>query len=116
MYAQQTEQKWGKATVHYITPPVEQNNAVHASSGVIDYFILVYHYGISEVDGNHCPFNPSCSRFFLQAVHKTNFFQGLCMFSDRFTRDANIVNRENNYRLDPVTFHFDDPVEKYILK
>jgi putative component of membrane protein insertase Oxa1/YidC/SpoIIIJ protein YidD len=116
LFAQQALQKWGKGTVHYTDQPAVQAENRQNDGGLLKSVMWFYHVGISEADGEHCPFNPTCSHFFLVAVHETNFFQGLCMFMDRFTRDSYPLNREKNYPFDPVTRHFNDPVEKYILK
>ncbi len=60
-------------------------------------FQSLYHSLISDYDGNNCPFTPTCSAFFVEAVRETNLFQGALMFADRFTRDLNFIER-NKYR------------------
>lgn len=74
-----------------------------------------YWFFISDVDGANCPFYPSCSSFFFQSVKYTNILQGTLMFFDRFTRDTNIIDRNEHYPFyDRV--HFYDPVKLYTLK
>ena len=51
----------------------------------------------SDLDGDNCPFNPSCSSFFVESVKETNIFQGTLMLADRLTRDTNFFNRQHHY-------------------
>lgn len=74
-----------------------------------------YWYFVSDVDGANCPFQPSCSSFFLQSIKKTNIIQGTLMFFDRFTRDTNFLNREKHYPYYDKN-HFYDPLNNYLLK
>lgn len=76
--------------------------------------VYSYWFFISDVDGDNCPFYPSCSRFFLQAVKATNFAQGVLMFFDRFIRDTNFMNRNLHYPYFD-NHHFYDPVALYTL-
>lgn len=81
------------------------------------YWILV-----SDLDGDNCPFHPSCSSFLIDAIEETNLFQGTLMFFDRFTRDSNPVNRNIHYPVyrnkryyDPITLYTIDAQKiKYI--
>lgn len=73
-----------------------------------------YWFFISDVDGDNCPFRPSCSGFLIQAVKETNLPQGTLMFFDRFTRDLNIFGRMNKYPRYGA-LHFYDPVDLYTL-
>jgi putative component of membrane protein insertase Oxa1/YidC/SpoIIIJ protein YidD len=76
--------------------------------------INTYWIFISDLDGDNCPFHPSCSSFFLESIEETNLIQGTLMFFDRFTRDSNPVNREEHY---PVykNYRFYDPPKLYTL-
>ncbi len=74
----------------------------------------LYWFAFSDLDGDNCPFHPSCSAFFVQAVKQTNFVQGLLMFADRFTRDTNFFKSREQYKIDE-TGKLYDPVEKYTL-
>lgn len=77
-------------------------------------FALLYWFFISDLDGDNCPFRPSCSRFLIDAVSETNLPQGVLIFFDRFTRDTNVFNRENKYpRYEDSRFY--DPVTLYAL-
>ncbi|RJP70911.1 MAG: membrane protein insertion efficiency factor YidD [Ignavibacteriales bacterium] len=75
----------------------------------------VYKIFISDVDGDNCPFEPTCSAFFIESVRQTNLIQGSLMFADRFTRDLNFLKVLNHY---PVTkrARFFDPTENYKLE
>jgi len=66
------------------------------------------------VDGENCPFNPSCSGFLIEAIKETNLPQGTLMFFDRFTRDLNIFGRMNHYPRYGA-LHLYDPVDLYTL-
>lgn len=99
----QTEKiKWGKADHSYRIDsstqirdyPINFNNPLNA---IANSFIKAYQYFISDLDGDNCPFHPSCSSFFLDAVEETNIVQGTLMFIDRFTRDASVVGRFDRY-------------------
>ncbi len=74
-----------------------------------------YSFFISDHDGDNCPFYPTCSEFFVQAVRETNFFQGFFMFADRFTRDTNLLKGMKHYPLH-VSERFYDPVCNYKLE
>ena len=74
-----------------------------------------YWFFISDVDGDNCPFYPSCSRFFVESVRETNLIQGTLMFFDRFTRDTNFIGRDKHYPR-YGTNHYYDPVSLYLLK
>lgn len=73
---------------------------------------VAYYRLFSDYDGDNCPFYPSCSSFFVQAVDKTNIIKGSLMFADRFTRDLNFFKSFNSY---PIykTGKFYDPVYRY---
>jgi len=70
---------------------------------------------ISDVDGDNCPFYPTCSAFLVDAVEKENFFIGSLIFADRFTRDFNITKRRGAYPLHSNGRLF-DPVKNYSLR
>lgn len=59
--------------------------------------INAYWFLVSDLDGDNCPFHPSCSAFLLEAVNDTDYFQGILMFFDRFTRDASFIGRSIRY-------------------
>ncbi len=73
-----------------------------------------YSFFISDLDGDNCPFHPSCSNFFVQGVKETNILQGILMFADRFTRDSNFLKGRTNYSLH-ISGKLFDPVSNYKL-
>ncbi len=83
------------------------------TTGFVSFLRNSYQFLISDYDGNNCPFYPSCSKFFVEAVQKTNLFEGFLMFADRFTRDLNYFNR-GNYEVKKFGKLYDPP-DKYIL-
>lgn len=80
----------------------------------VKLFIMGYWFFISDLDGDNCPFTPTCSSFLLQSVKETNVIQGALMFGDRFMRDANIFGREEHYPVIKENHYF-DPVVNYFL-
>ena len=100
--AQTDPYKWRKADISYQIKPVniERNYDIEIGS-VTDMFVSAlthtYWIFISDVDGDNCPFSPSCSLFFIQSVKETNIVQGTLMFADRLTRDTNFINRVYRY-------------------
>ena len=114
-------QKWGKANYSYLIPDKEAAGKRNYSlSGenlgrvVLKSFADLYWFFISDVDGDNCSFNPTCSSFFVLAVEKTNILQGTLMFADRFTRDLNLFKPGNYPHVQDG--HFYDPVMLYTLK
>ncbi len=100
--AQTEAQRWGKADISYQvkSPYTERNYGIEKAS-VTDMFVSSFAHAywilISDVDGDNCPFSPSCSSFFVQSVKETNIFQGTLMFADRLTRDTNFFYRQYHY-------------------
>ncbi|MCX8009515.1 MAG: membrane protein insertion efficiency factor YidD [Ignavibacteria bacterium] len=82
------------------------------------YFLqpLIYLYQelVSNFDGDNCPFEPSCSNFFLEGVRRTNLIEAILIFSDRLIRDFNVFNRKD-YPLSK-NGKLLDPIEKYLLE
>jgi len=118
--AQSGMAKWGKSEVSY-TIPAHDSHRNYSYDGetvlsvVPKTIIMGYWFLISDVDGDNCPFSPSCSSFFMESVKVTNIIQGTLMFADRFTRDMNIFNRAAKYP-EIRNGRYYDPPEKYILK
>jgi hypothetical protein len=118
-YAQTDWVKWGKADYNYqVNSPVSQRDFSFDLSNpgrfILKSFANVYWLFISDVDGDNCSFNPTCSAFFIQSVEKTNIVQGTLMFFDRFTRDMDIFGKMNHYPRVPDG-HLFDPPNLYIL-
>ncbi len=99
----QTElQKWGKADISYqVKSPYTERSYGIEKGTVTDVLVTslthAYWIFISDVDGDNCPFSPSCSSFFVESVKETNILQGTLMFADRLTRDTNFFNRQHHY-------------------
>lgn len=116
-FSQTEKEKWGKNETSYIQ--VNDNiKKEYSFSGdtpfefIINSSVYVYRIIFSNLDGENCPFHPSCSYFLIESVKETNIFQGVLMFMDRFTRDLNFVERNKKYSRhrsgkfnDPVLFY-----------
>jgi putative component of membrane protein insertase Oxa1/YidC/SpoIIIJ protein YidD len=111
--------KWEKSDTSY----AQRNTYVgrdysitgnNISQIIVKSFTSAYWFFISDVDGDNCPFDPSCSRFLIEAVKETNLPQGVLMFFDRFTRDLNVFGRLNKYPRFGATSYY-DPVTLYTL-
>lgn len=119
LYSQFDLAKWGKTEISYIKKTERQSRdysvrTESVSQLMLKPFISAYWFFISDLDGDNCPFRPSCSKFLIEAVNETNLPQGVLMFFDRFTRDMNIFNRADKYpRYDDS--HYFDPVSLYTL-
>jgi len=119
LFPQTDYEKWTKAEISYeMNSPAKEReysfNGNNAGEVVMKTFINAYWFFISDVDGDNCPFKPSCSSFFKESVKLTNVFQGTLMFADRFTRDMNFFERQKHYPRH-VNGKFYDPPELYIL-
>jgi putative component of membrane protein insertase Oxa1/YidC/SpoIIIJ protein YidD len=115
--AQTDWERWGAKEVSYELPQIEKKDYTFDRSGIINSAMSVfqntYYFLISDLDGDNCPFHPTCSNFFVQSVKATNIFHGALMFADRFTRDLNLF-KKGQY---PVykNGRYYDPVENYKL-
>jgi len=74
-----------------------------------DWFASSVWRHISEVDGQRCPSEPTCSSYSAQAFRKHGFFMGWLMTVDRLIHEADegrqstLVRRYGQYKiLDPV--------------
>ena len=111
--------KWQKAALSYEKPDnfIPRNYSFESNDPVefvAKSFTNAYWFFISDVDGDNCPFRPSCSVFFLEAAKETNIFQASLMFFDRFTRDMNFV--KGTYHYPHVSSgYFYDPPQNYTL-
>jgi hypothetical protein len=118
--AQTDLEKWEKADCSYAQKikQVGRDYSIEAdniSQFIVNSFTSAYWFFISDVDGDNCPFEPTCSRFFVEAVKETNLPQGVLMFFDRFTRDINVYDRLKKYpHLGAATYY--DPVTLYTLE
>jgi len=111
--------KWGKTEINYEKPNRfrHRNYSYHETSIpriAVKSLANAYWFFISDVDGDNCPFQPTCSSFLLQSVKETNLVQGTLMFFDRFTRDYNFIKRYERYPR-VKNGHYYDPVTLYTL-
>jgi len=112
--------KWEKADFDYRKPnnyrhrDYSLDNDSSVSRYVVKATANIYWYFISDLDGDNCPFRPSCSAFFVESSKQTNIFQGTLMFFDRFTRDINIYKRHEHYPRVTDGYYY-DPVSLYTL-
>lgn len=119
-FAQTDWQRWEKSDPDYLKKDNSLSRRDYSySDNSLSYilsktFVNAYWFLISDLDGDNCPFYPSCSSFLIQSIEETNLFQGIVMFFDRFTRDSNPVGRENHY---PIykNYRFYDPPGLYTL-
>ena len=106
--------KWQKAELFYEIP---DNNfprnysfeAANAGEFITKSFTNAYWFFISDVDGDNCPFRPSCSVFLLESIKETNIFQASLMFFDRFTRDMNLAKGYYHYPHIRSRYFYDPP-------
>ena len=110
--AQDEWEKWGEADISYELPQISKREASPGSS-VLTGMQKAYRFLISDLDGDNCPYHPSCSSFLVEAVKETNIIQGIIMYSDRFVRDLNVFKSG----LYPVhkSGHYYDPPKNYSL-
>lgn len=88
-------EKWEKKEISY-SGELVINRA--EKSGFLNAVKDVYRFLISDVDGDNCPFTPTCSSFFTEAASEYGIISGGLMFADRFTRDMNLL-KGNKYPL-----------------
>lgn len=117
--AQTDWQRWEKTKSNYLKETIHSQRDYSYQDNSLSYIfsktlINAYWLLISDIDGDNCPFHPTCSAFFIEAIDETNLIQGTLMFFDRITRDTNPVSRENHY---PVykNFRYFDPPQLYTL-
>jgi putative component of membrane protein insertase Oxa1/YidC/SpoIIIJ protein YidD len=111
--------KWEKAEFQYEKKNHHRHRDYSFEAGSVSGFVAkslanTYWFLISDLDGDNCPFRPSCSAFFVEAAKETNFLQGILMFADRFTRDYNIYKRHEHYP-HVKDGHYYDPASHYTL-
>jgi len=96
-----------------------KNDEVHKSkllenNSFLSILKKSYSVLISDLDGDNCPFYPTCSSFFVQAVQETNILKGTLMFADRFTRDSNLFKSKFHYPYH-ISGKFYDPITNYFM-
>jgi putative component of membrane protein insertase Oxa1/YidC/SpoIIIJ protein YidD len=118
-FSQLDQFKWKKAFISYENPNEFRNRdySFHTENPfdfIKKSFANAYWFFISDVDGDNCPFRPSCSSFFIQSINETDIFQASLMFFDRFTRDTNIAKALNHYPRVKSGYYYDPP-QNYTL-
>lgn len=129
IFAQSDWERWSAEEVSYELENLEYRDYSldneSLGSTLLTGFRNIYWFFISDVDGDNCPFSPSCSSFLVESAKSTNFFQGMLMFADRFTRDSNFYKKPAQYTLrhkgkfyDPAYKHTlnKDEIKNYFLK
>lgn len=119
-FSQNESFKWEKAEYLYRTDDSHNKRNISFGSDnpfelITKSFVYSYRLLISDLDGDNCPFHPSCSSFLLHAVEETNIVQGTLMFFDRFTRDASFIGRYERYPIH-ISGKLYDPAHIYDLK
>ena len=103
--------KWEKAEVDYEIPAHPQHtysiNASDVGSVILSGLQVSYSFLISDVDGDNCPFYPTCSSFYVHSIKETNIFKGTLMFADRFTRDSNLFKSKTHYPIHSSGRYYD---------
>ena len=118
-FSQLDQFKWKKAFISYEKPSEFRSREYSFDSEnpfdfIIKSFVNTYWFFISDVDGDNCPFRPSCSSFYMQSINETDIFQASMMFFDRFTRDMNITKALNHYPRVKSGYYYDPP-QNYTL-
>ena len=116
LMAQTDWSRWQKAEVCYSTEQkgVEANHNHENSFSPLSILKDGYSFLISDLDGDNCPFYPTCSSFFVESVSETNLIKGTLMFADRFTRDSNLFKTHEHYPVH-TSGRLYDPIHNYEL-
>ncbi len=116
--AQSDWAKWEAKQIPYEIPASHQQEYKIDSSDLgmtlISFAHNTYNFFVSDLDGDNCPFYPSCSSFFVLSVKETNIILGTLMFADRFTRDLNFFKGMNRYPI-AANGKFIDPPSNYTM-
>jgi len=112
-------ERWDAKEISYEIPQISGKSYEFDKSDFSMFLISglknTYYFLFSDLDGDNCPFTPSCSTFLVQSVKETNLLQGALMFADRFTRDLNMFKSIEHYHIHS-SGRFYDPVTNYTLK
>lgn len=110
-------QAWQPSTVDWSEelPVKKKFYELSGSVAEVSFIILVngYRLFVSEPDGENCPFDPSCSRFFIESLKQTNLFEAILLASDRLIRDTSFGNKHRHYHIDKFG-KLIDPPSRYI--
>ena len=113
-FSQADWDKWEKAENSYEIPNDYRHRVYSFEADDIGEALVksignAYWFFISDLDGDNCPFRPSCSSFLIQSAKETNLLQGTLMFFDRFTRDMNIYKGHDHYPRVKKGYYYDPP-------
>ena len=79
LLSQNDWQRWEAAEVSYELKSVDKKNYEFDTESfgglMMSSMKNVYYFTFSDLDGDNCPFYPSCSNFYVSAVKQTNIFQ-----------------------------------------
>ncbi len=119
-FSQTENVRWKKKVISYRSMDLTISRDYAYNSGnpfdiLLKSVTNAYWFFFSDLDGDNCPFHPSCSSFLLDAVEETNIVQGTLMFFDRFTRDASFIGRYERYPKH-ISGKLYDPAHIYDLK
>ena len=115
-FAQTDWKRWQKVDVSYSIKSigVEENHSYKKSTSTLAILKDGYSFLISDLDGDNCPFYPTCSSFYVKSVSQTNIIKGTLMFADRFTRDSNLFKTREHYATH-ISGRLYDPIKNYLL-
>ena len=116
IFAQTDWKRWEKTDVDYSTDSkrLDGNDNHKKSSSTLSILKDGYSFLISDLDGDNCPFYPTCSTFYVESVSHTNIIKGTLMFADRFTRDSNLFKTSEHYATH-ISGRLYDPIKNYLL-
>ncbi|HOJ18032.1 MAG: membrane protein insertion efficiency factor YidD [Ignavibacteriales bacterium] len=111
-------ERWGKKEIDYRKESFSKSrdysfDGLGVTETILKGALISYWTFFSDIDGDNCPFEPSCSAFFIDAVKTTNLIEGALLFFDRFARDTNPFNRRKYYRI-VKSGRFYDPIGNYV--
>ncbi len=115
-FAQTDWKRWQKVDVSYSIKSngLKASHVHKKSSSTLSILKDGYSFFISDLDGDNCPFYPTCSSFFVESVRETNIIKGTLMFADRFTRDSNLFKTREHYATH-ISGRLYDPIKNYLL-
>jgi uncharacterized protein len=100
-----------------LTQPVEKLNfsSYHQETGsvkkIFTGMFIFYKKYISSQDFSSCPFNPSCSVYFINSVQKKGVIIGFLAGIDRYMRCNGKSN--NRYEIESDSHRLHDPVDEH---
>ncbi len=108
--------KWEAKQISYeVKKEVIQPSAANGlGTKLVSGLQKFYKFFISDLDGDNCPFYPSCSKFFVESVNEAGLIKGSLMFTDRFIRDLNFFKGSNDYPK-YINGKYYDPAYNYTL-